>query len=81
MHGYDVQMVIDSLNRKKERCLGLYFDYHVNVEQQLCRIFWFDLICQKIFFTFGDVVSTDAICKTNKYIVFYNILILSAQSS
>lgn len=67
MLGYDGQMVIDSLSRKKERCEAFYFDYHVNDKSELCRLFWCDPVCRVNFSIFGDVVSADATYKTNRY--------------
>ena len=45
MLGCDGQMVIDSLFRKKETCEAFCFDYYVNEDNQLCRLFWADAVC------------------------------------
>lgn len=66
MLGYDGQMVIDSLFRKKERSEVFHFDYHVNDNNELCRLFWCDPICRKSFTFFGDVVSADVTYKSNR---------------
>ena len=39
MTGYDGQMAINSLFRKKEACEAFIFDYHVNYKNELCRLF------------------------------------------
>lgn len=68
MLGYDGQMVIDTLFRKKERCEAFHFDYHVDNANRLVRLFWADPICRKSFSFFGDVVSADATYKSNRYL-------------
>ena len=67
MYGYDGQMAIDSLFRKKERCEAFYFDFHVNDKSELCRLFWANSVCRKNYSFFGDVVSADATYKSNRY--------------
>jgi hypothetical protein len=66
--GCDAQMVIDDFFKKKEICEAFHFDYDVDEEQKLCRLFWCDPIARKSFSYFGDVVSADATYKMNRYV-------------
>lgn len=64
--GFDGQMVIDKLTKKKEICDAFYFDYHVDKEDRLERMFWADPISRKSFSFFGDVVAADATYSKNR---------------
>ena len=69
--GYDAQMVIDKFLKMKETSSLFHFDYYVNDEQQLSRLFWCDPINKKSYLHFGDVVTADATYRKNRYV--YNI--------
>jgi len=72
--GSDAQMVINDFFKKKEICDAFYFDYYVNKEDQLCRLFWCDPINRKSFSYFGDVVSADATYQLNRYFLSTRII-------
>ncbi|KAL6606177.1 hypothetical protein ACP70R_041830 [Stipagrostis hirtigluma subsp. patula] len=63
----DAQMFIENLNRKKEANPGFFFDYVLDDEKRLVRVFWADATCRKNYAHFGDVVSFDSTYKTNQY--------------
>ena len=79
MIGCDAQMVIDNLFKKKERCDTFFFEYDVDEQHQLTKLFLCDPIARKNFSYFGDVVSADATYKSNRYekgLILMNKLIL-----
>ncbi|XP_076959246.1 protein FAR1-RELATED SEQUENCE 5-like [Bidens hawaiensis] len=43
------------------------FDYDVNDDRELIRVFWADEISKSNYLAFGDIISFDATFKTNKY--------------
>ncbi|XP_019197164.1 PREDICTED: protein FAR1-RELATED SEQUENCE 5-like [Ipomoea nil] len=63
----DVQMVISNYLELKTECADMYFEYEVNTNDQLARVFWADGMARKNYGAFGDVVSFDATYKTNRY--------------
>ncbi|XP_019195028.1 PREDICTED: protein FAR1-RELATED SEQUENCE 5-like [Ipomoea nil] len=63
----DVQMVISNYLEQKTDCADMYFEYEVNANDQLSRVFWADGMARKNYGAFGDVVSFDATYKTNRY--------------
>ncbi|VFQ61528.1 unnamed protein product [Cuscuta campestris] len=65
--GGDAQMVIDKLFRKHETCSAFHFEYDVDDNDQLTRLFWCDPVARKNYAMFGDVVSFDATYETNRY--------------
>ncbi|CAH9117244.1 unnamed protein product [Cuscuta epithymum] len=67
IEGVDAQMLIDKLFRKVEVCSSFFFDYDVDENDQLTKIFWADPICRRNYSYFGDVVSFDATFRTNRY--------------
>ncbi|XP_076951218.1 protein FAR-RED IMPAIRED RESPONSE 1-like [Bidens hawaiensis] len=64
---YDAEMVVQRLSWKKNCCDGYSFDYTVNTNGELDRLFWADDISKKNYLAFGDIISFDATFKTNKY--------------
>ncbi|XP_076884669.1 protein FAR-RED IMPAIRED RESPONSE 1-like [Bidens hawaiensis] len=60
-------MVVQRLSGKKNCCDGYSFEYTVDTNGELDRLFWADDISKKIFLAFGDIISFDATFKTNKY--------------
>lgn len=64
--GVDAQMVLDKLRKKKELCSAYTFDYEVDAEDKLTRLFWCDPISRRNYYLFGDVVSFDATYSTNR---------------
>ncbi|XP_019199637.1 PREDICTED: protein FAR-RED IMPAIRED RESPONSE 1-like [Ipomoea nil] len=63
----DVQMVISNYLEHKTDCADMYFEYEVNANDQLARVFWADGMARKNYGAFGDVVSFDSTYKTNRY--------------
>ncbi|XP_076926629.1 protein FAR1-RELATED SEQUENCE 5-like [Bidens hawaiensis] len=64
---YDAEMVVQRLSGKKNCCDGYSFEYTVNSNGELDRLFWADEISKKNYLAFGDIISFDATFKTNKY--------------
>lgn len=62
----DAQMLIHKFKTKNELCEGFYYDYDVDSEQCLTKLFWADPISRRNFDVFGDVVSFDSTFSTNK---------------
>ena len=65
IEGADAQMVVENFIRRQQRSPAFYFDYEVDGDGCLSRIFWSDIISRKNFLYFGDVVSADATYKKN----------------
>lgn len=63
---HDAQMLIHKLKVKKELCEGFYYDYAVDSEDCLTKLFWADPISRRNYDVFGDVVSFDSTFSTNK---------------
>lgn len=64
--GADAQMVIAKFRGRQERCREFFYDYAVDAQEQLCRLFWTDRVARESYALFGDVMSFDATYKTNK---------------
>ncbi|XP_076959139.1 protein FAR-RED IMPAIRED RESPONSE 1-like [Bidens hawaiensis] len=60
-------MVVQRLSGKKNCCDGYSFEYTVNSNGELDRLFWADEISKKNYLAFGDIISFDVTFKTNKY--------------
>ncbi|XP_019149868.1 PREDICTED: protein FAR1-RELATED SEQUENCE 5-like [Ipomoea nil] len=65
--GADAQMVVEDMYKNKEMEPDFYFDFDLNEDRELCRLFWADTISRKNFACFGDVMSFDATYSTNRY--------------
>ena len=63
----DAQMFVAQLERKKEVNPAFFYEFMVDDEGRLVRVFWADAICRKNYSVFGDVVSVDATYTTNHY--------------
>ncbi|XP_019181677.1 PREDICTED: protein FAR1-RELATED SEQUENCE 5-like [Ipomoea nil] len=63
----DGEMIIAKFKQKREVCEEFYFDYHLDDEAHLARIFWADHTCRLSFTSFVDVISFDAPYSTNRY--------------
>ncbi|XP_076924989.1 protein FAR1-RELATED SEQUENCE 5-like [Bidens hawaiensis] len=64
---FDAEMVVQRLNGKKRCNDDFSFEYTVNDNGQLTRLFWADEISKKNYLAFGDIIAFDATFKTNKY--------------
>ncbi|XP_042051406.1 protein FAR1-RELATED SEQUENCE 5-like [Salvia splendens] len=58
--GYDVQMVLDDMARKKEISEAYTYHYEVNESDQLVALFWCDGVMKRNYHMFGDIVSFDS---------------------
>ncbi|XP_019179169.1 PREDICTED: protein FAR1-RELATED SEQUENCE 5-like [Ipomoea nil] len=65
--GADAQILVHNLIKKQEMCPAFAFDYEVDEDEQMSRLFWADPMSKKNFVAFGDVVSFDATYSTNRY--------------
>ncbi|KAK9689763.1 hypothetical protein RND81_09G079200 [Saponaria officinalis] len=64
---YDAQMLIETFMQKKAICHSFYFDFEVDEDQNLNKIFWADPIGIKNYALFGDSNSFDTTFYFNKY--------------
>ncbi|XP_076941285.1 protein FAR1-RELATED SEQUENCE 7-like [Bidens hawaiensis] len=60
-------MVVQRLSGKNTCCDGYSFEYTINTNGELGRLFWADEISKKNYLAFGDIISFDVTFKTNKY--------------
>ncbi|KAL6579405.1 hypothetical protein OROMI_009621 [Orobanche minor] len=67
VNGVDAQLMLDKLFQKREFCSAFTFDYCVDDNDKLTRLFWADPLARKNYFSFGEVVSFDATYSTNRY--------------
>jgi hypothetical protein len=63
----DAQMFVAQLERKKEVNPAFFYEFQVNEEGRLVRVFWVDALSRKNYSVFGDVISVDATYTTNQY--------------
>ena len=66
-HGFDVQMVLDDMARKKEMSEAFTYEYEVNASNQLVALFWCDGLMKRNYHMFGDIVAFDTTYNTNRY--------------
>ncbi|XP_076952070.1 protein FAR1-RELATED SEQUENCE 5-like [Bidens hawaiensis] len=64
---FDAEMVVQRLTGKKRSNEDFSFEYTVNDNGELTRLFWADEISKKNYLAFGDIIAFDATFKTNKY--------------
>ncbi|XP_031131890.1 protein FAR1-RELATED SEQUENCE 5-like [Ipomoea triloba] len=67
VHDADAQSIIEKYTKKKTLFATYTFDYDVDAEQKLCRVFWCDPIAKQNYLQFGEMVSFDATYRTNRY--------------
>jgi hypothetical protein len=63
----DAQMFVAQLQRKKDANPAFFYDFMVDGEGRLVRVFWADALCRKNYRFFGEVISVDATYTTNQY--------------
>ena len=63
----DAQMFVAQLARKQEVNSAFFYDFEVNDEGELVRVFWADATCRKNYALFGELVSFDSTYCTNQY--------------
>ncbi|XP_076954274.1 protein FAR1-RELATED SEQUENCE 5-like [Bidens hawaiensis] len=64
---YDAEMIVQRLCAKKTFSSDYPFEYDVNDDRELIRMFWADETLKSNYLAFGDIISFDATFKTNKY--------------
>ncbi|XP_076882309.1 protein FAR1-RELATED SEQUENCE 5-like [Bidens hawaiensis] len=64
---YDVEMIVQRLCAKKTFSSDYCFEYDVNDDRELIRMFWADETLKSNYLAFGDIISFDATFKSNKY--------------
>lgn len=64
---FDGQMFVENFIRKKNTCSSFYFDFEIDEQSRLSRVFWSDPISIKNYNLFGEMCSVDATYNTNKY--------------
>nr|GLL49690.1 protein FAR1-RELATED SEQUENCE 5-like [Ipomoea trifida] len=64
--GFDGEMIIKTFNQKREVSEGFFFDYHLDENNRLARLFWADPLARSNFKCFGDAISFDATYGTNR---------------
>ncbi|XP_042031655.1 protein FAR1-RELATED SEQUENCE 5-like [Salvia splendens] len=67
----DAQMVLNEMSWKKENCPAFTYDFEVNSQDMLTRLFWCDPIAKKNFHLYGDIVSFDTTYSTNRYCMIF----------
>lgn len=68
-------MMLDHLFKRREMSPLFTFDYDVDEDDRMIRLFWADSVCKNNYKMFGDVVSFDATYNTNKY-VYHNAFLI-----
>ncbi|XP_019193885.1 PREDICTED: protein FAR1-RELATED SEQUENCE 5-like [Ipomoea nil] len=63
----DGEMIIATFKAKHEVCNEFFFDYHLDEENRLTRLFWADPLGRRTFTCYGDTISFDATYGTNRY--------------
>ncbi|XP_042023030.1 protein FAR1-RELATED SEQUENCE 5-like [Salvia splendens] len=70
-HGFDVQMVLDDMAKKKEMSESYTYHYEVNENNQLVPLFWCDGLMKMNGNMFGDIVAFDTTYNTNRYCMIF----------
>ncbi|XP_042056280.1 protein FAR1-RELATED SEQUENCE 5-like [Salvia splendens] len=70
-HGFDVQMVLDDMAKKKEMFESYTYHYEVNENNQLVALFWCDGLMKRNYHMFGDIVAFDSTYNTNRYCMIF----------
>ncbi|XP_031096914.1 protein FAR1-RELATED SEQUENCE 5-like [Ipomoea triloba] len=76
VHDADAQSIIEKYTKKKALFATYTFDYDVDDEQKLCRVFWCDPIAKQNYLQFGEMVSFDATYRTNRFVLFTMLVIV-----
>ena len=63
----DAQIFVGQLERKKEVNHAFLYDFMVDEQGRLLRVFWADATCRNNYSMFGDVLSVDVTYTTNQY--------------
>ncbi|XP_074304936.1 protein FAR-RED IMPAIRED RESPONSE 1-like [Silene latifolia] len=57
---YDAEMLLETFMQEKAMSPSFYFDFEVDDEKRLSKVFWADPISIKNYALFGEAVSFDA---------------------
>ncbi|XP_074301432.1 protein FAR1-RELATED SEQUENCE 5-like [Silene latifolia] len=68
---YDAEMLIEGFIQKRARCPSFYFDFDVDEDKRLTKVFWADPIVIKNYALFGDSVSFDTTFDFNEYCMVF----------
>ncbi|XP_074297310.1 protein FAR1-RELATED SEQUENCE 5-like [Silene latifolia] len=68
---YDAEMLIEGFMQKRATCPSFYFDFDVNEEKRLTKVFWANPIAMKKYALFGDSVSFDTKFDFNEYRIVF----------
>ncbi|XP_019173559.1 PREDICTED: protein FAR1-RELATED SEQUENCE 5-like [Ipomoea nil] len=63
----DGEMIIATFKAKQEMCSEFFYEYHMDEENRLSRLFWADPLSRRTFSCYGDNISFDAAYETNRY--------------
>ncbi|XP_076904297.1 protein FAR1-RELATED SEQUENCE 5-like, partial [Bidens hawaiensis] len=63
---YDAEMIVLRMCAKRTFSSDYSFEYDVNDDPELIRVFWVDEILKSNYLAFGDIISFDATFKTNE---------------
>jgi hypothetical protein len=63
----DAQMLVDQFGRLKQLNAAFFFEYDVDEDGTLVRLFWADATSRKNYSHFHDVLSFDSTYSTNQY--------------
>ncbi|XP_019157186.1 PREDICTED: protein FAR1-RELATED SEQUENCE 5-like [Ipomoea nil] len=63
----DGEMIIEKFKIQKEVCNEFFYEYHLDDEGRLARLFWADPTGRRAFSCYGDIISFDATYGTNRY--------------
>ncbi|XP_074298504.1 L-type lectin-domain containing receptor kinase IV.2-like [Silene latifolia] len=64
---YDAEMLLETFMQKKAMSPSFYFDFEMDDEKRLSKVFWADPISIKNYALFGEAVSFDATYNFNEY--------------
>ncbi|XP_019182044.1 PREDICTED: protein FAR1-RELATED SEQUENCE 5-like [Ipomoea nil] len=63
----DGEMIIATFKAKHEACSDFFFEYDLDEEHRVSRLFWADPLSRRKFSCYGDNISFDATYGTNRY--------------
>ncbi|XP_019197192.1 PREDICTED: protein FAR1-RELATED SEQUENCE 5-like [Ipomoea nil] len=63
----DGEMIIATFKAKHEACSDFFFEYDLDEEHRVSRLFWTDPLSRRKFSCYGDNISFDATYGTNRY--------------
>ncbi|XP_042059459.1 protein FAR1-RELATED SEQUENCE 5-like [Salvia splendens] len=67
---FDVQMLLNEMQKKKDNCEGFTFEYEKDSRERLTRLFWCDAYSKMSYHMFGDIVAFDTTYSTRYRMIF-----------